>query len=145
MYQISLTWFISLFTRSIEESEKANEVEHRLLHISQHLTSAVFTTISSFLYRRHRLLFSFLLSACVCRVQGELAQDYFDFFIHGSSPADAEITDSGAPVFDESERQKLLLHLENNRYQQFTHLFELPNFSFLLADFKVTLQFDAEL
>ncbi len=45
MYQYSLNWFIQLFVRSIQGSEKSEELPQRLAAINGHFTFALYQNI----------------------------------------------------------------------------------------------------
>jgi hypothetical protein len=45
MYQYSLSWFIALFVRSIQASDKADDVSKRLAAINAHFTYALYQNI----------------------------------------------------------------------------------------------------
>jgi dynein heavy chain len=45
MYQNSLAWFISLFVRSIEASERSEDLAARLQAINQHFTYSLYVNV----------------------------------------------------------------------------------------------------
>ncbi len=45
MYQYSLTWFINLFVRGIEEAPKAADVAERGEHLNTHFTYSLYVNI----------------------------------------------------------------------------------------------------
>lgn len=62
MYQYSLSYFISLFLRSIHDSPKSKDVTIRLASLKEHFSFFLFTNVCRSLFDRHKLLFAFKLA-----------------------------------------------------------------------------------
>ena len=83
MYQYSLAWFIRLFVRSIQASEKHENLPTRLGIINDHFTYALYQNICRSLFERHKLLFAFLLDARIMLSRHQLSADQYTFLLTG--------------------------------------------------------------
>eukprot|EP00803_Ostreobium_quekettii_P003694 evm.model.scf_198.7 EVM.evm.TU.scf_198.7 scf_198:70733-88803(+) len=83
MYQYSLTWFISLFVRSIRGSEKAPDLGTRLQNINEHFTYALYHNICLSLFEKDKLLFAFLLDVRILSTGGGLSPGLYSFLLNG--------------------------------------------------------------
>lgn len=67
MYQFSLTWFISLYERSIDQSEPSDIITVRVRNLNSHFTYDIYKNVSTSLLEKDKLLFSFLLCISILK------------------------------------------------------------------------------
>jgi dynein heavy chain, axonemal len=75
MYQFSLNWFIQIFEKSINESEKSTSVSQRILNLKSHFTFMIHQHICRSLFLKDKLLFSFTL--CISLMKSKLDKTVF--------------------------------------------------------------------
>jgi len=87
MYQYSMPWFINLFIKAIEDSEKAEDIPTRLTNLADWFTYSLYENICRSLFEAHKLLFSFTVCIKIMQGQGKIDPDEWRFFLSGSSGA----------------------------------------------------------
>ncbi|GAX80571.1 hypothetical protein CEUSTIGMA_g8008.t1 [Chlamydomonas eustigma] len=90
MYQYSLTWFINLFIRGIEEAPKAPDITERGHKLNEHFTYSLYVNICRSLFERHKLMFSLLLTIKVLQNGGHIDAKEWRFMLAG--PTSSEVT-----------------------------------------------------
>jgi dynein heavy chain len=87
MYQYSLTYFISLFLRSIEASEHTKDVTANVAALRKHFTYFLFTNICRSLFEAHKLLFAALISIRIAAARLEIDPAHLSFLLTGGGGA----------------------------------------------------------
>jgi dynein heavy chain len=72
MYQYSLSWFVYLFVASISKSPRSTVLDNRLTSLNSYFTYALYLNVCRSLFERDKLLFSFLLTVSISRMQGNI-------------------------------------------------------------------------
>jgi dynein heavy chain len=85
MYQYSLSWFINLYIRAIQEAEQSSDVRVRTQRIKREFTYSLYRNVCRSLFETHKLLFSFLLQVQVLQGRDELDEDEVRFLLSGPS------------------------------------------------------------
>jgi len=83
MYQYSLTYYIELFSQSIKNSTKSDDVEERLLYLREYFLYFLYCNICRSLFEKDKLLFSFLLSSRIMEFKGDLDNGSWRYLLTG--------------------------------------------------------------
>ena len=88
MYQYSLTWFINLYTQSIANSEKSNDLQERIGNLNNHFTLSIYNNVCRSLFEKDKLLFSLLLCIGVLKGRKEVDDESWRFLLTGGVALD---------------------------------------------------------
>ncbi|XP_070572584.1 dynein axonemal heavy chain 10-like isoform X2 [Ptychodera flava] len=88
MYQYSLASFLDVFQYSLRKSLPDSILVKRLKNIMDTLTHNVYNYACTGLFEKHKLLFSFQMTAKLEQAEGNMPQDELDFFIKGNISLD---------------------------------------------------------
>ncbi|XP_049866243.1 dynein axonemal heavy chain 7-like [Pectinophora gossypiella] len=86
MYQYSLGWFEGLFVASIDNTEKVEEIPHRLQILRAYFTLSLYSNICRSLFEKDKMVFSLLLTITIMLAEGELEQPHVLFLMGGAQP-----------------------------------------------------------
>lgn len=84
MYQYSLGAYLGVFKYSLRKALADTVLEKRLRNILSVLTKNVYEYGCTGIFEKHKLLFSFQMTARLQQSEGKLFQNELDFFIKGS-------------------------------------------------------------
>jgi len=85
MYQYSMPWFVNLFVKAIENSEKSEDISERLVILGDFFTYLLYENICRSLFEAHKLLFSFCVAVKILQGDGRINAEEWRFFLSGSS------------------------------------------------------------
>ncbi|KAG2427037.1 hypothetical protein HYH02_014682 [Chlamydomonas schloesseri] len=88
MYAFSLTYFVGLFLRSIEDSPRHPAVPKRLALLQEHFTFFLYVNVCRALFEKDKLLFAFSLAASIHVAAGKLAPEAVRFMVTGALSMD---------------------------------------------------------
>ena len=85
MYQYSLEYFMKLFKRRLELTEKKEEVQERCDLLIEDITESFYTNICRGLFEKDKLLYSFLIATKIQIYDKKINSIEWGFFLRGSS------------------------------------------------------------
>eukprot|EP00698_Gefionella_okellyi_P021190 TRINITY_DN679_c0_g2_i1.p1 TRINITY_DN679_c0_g2~~TRINITY_DN679_c0_g2_i1.p1 ORF type:complete len:4462 (-),score=1316.63 TRINITY_DN679_c0_g2_i1:16-13401(-) len=81
MYQYSLGSFVAMFLKSLAKAPQHEDVEQRLVHLTESVTYTVFGYVQRGLFSQHKLLFAFELLMRIMLKRGDVNPDMYDFLL----------------------------------------------------------------
>lgn len=85
MYQYSLQWFTDLFGIGLEQAPQHTDLSIRLENLNRYITQLIYENVSRSLFERHKLLFSFMLTAKILFGDKSLDDEEWRFLLAGSA------------------------------------------------------------
>ncbi|KAJ3098250.1 Dynein heavy chain 3, axonemal [Phlyctochytrium planicorne] len=125
MYQYSLGWFVNLFLQSIADSEKSDVLATRIENLRNHFTYSLYCNVCRSLFKKDKLLFSFLLCIGLMRGRNEVDQDEWMFLLTGGLGVDPNMPPNPAPEW-----------LSDKAWGEINRFSNLPAFSHFTNSFK---------
>ncbi|KAJ3092439.1 Dynein heavy chain 3, axonemal [Quaeritorhiza haematococci] len=129
MYQYSLVWFINLFLQSIADSEKSDVLDERLDNLRNHFTYSLYCNVCRSVFKKDKLLFSFLLCIGLMKGKNEIDLDEWMFLLTGGMSMDSNLPPNPAPEWLSEKSWGEICRLSNN----------IPTFKQFANDFKSCL------
>lgn len=87
MYQNSLPWFATLFTKTMKEAKPATDITERILILQEAFMQNVYSSVCRSLFAKHKLLLSLLLAIEVFKDKGEFDAQEWKFLLTGATEA----------------------------------------------------------
>ena len=97
MYQYSLAWFVTLFVRSIADSEKSEDLNKRLKVLADHFTYFLYLNVCRSLFEKDKLLFAFLLTSKLEMAKGAIDGGQLRFLLTGGVAVGENPNENPAP------------------------------------------------
>jgi len=85
MYQYSLAWFIMLFLRAINDAEKSEDVDTRLVTLNDTFMTSLYLNVCRSLFEAHKLMFSLLLLVALMKHANKIDPLEWRFLLAGPS------------------------------------------------------------
>ena len=117
MYQYSLSWFIDLFNKGIDNSEASANIEERGENLNNYFTYSLYVNVCRSLFERHKLMFAFLLCTKMLQSRGAIDPLEWRFFLAGATNPEVSMRNP-APEW-----------LTEKSWTELMNLSALPNFS----------------
>jgi dynein heavy chain len=84
MYQYSLEFFIGLFNRRLQNSQKSESVRERVDIVIKDITESFYNNICRGLFEKHKLMYSFLISTSISLATDKISSKEWMYFSMGS-------------------------------------------------------------
>ena len=87
MYQYSLDFFMKLFKRRLEVTEKKEVLQERINLLISDITESFYLNICRGLFEKDKLLYSFMIASKIKIYDHEINDTEWNFFLRGGSGA----------------------------------------------------------
>lgn len=83
MYEISLSSFLTVFSRSLDSAKKDMNISKRMTCLVDEMTVQMYDYTCTGIFERHKLMFSFQMTCMIMEGEGDLVRSELDFFLKG--------------------------------------------------------------
>lgn len=87
MYQYSLDFFMRLFKRRLEVTEKKDKLQERINLLINDITESFYLNICRGLFEKDKLLYSFMIASKIQIYDGAINDLEWNFFLRGGTMA----------------------------------------------------------
>lgn len=134
MYQYSLAWFITLFTKAIKEAPPSADVHVRTHNIEKTFLYSLYLNVCRSLFEKDKLFFSFLL--CIRYLRKEIDPAELRFLLTGTAAPGITIPENPCRNFRFEDNEKgdvgstaSMTWLSGTCWEQLVRLSHLPAFN----------------
>jgi len=130
MYQYSLDFYKLLFIQAIATSEKSEDLEVRLGHLSKEFLESLYRNICRSLFAKDKLVFSTMLAMKLMELDEKLDDGELKFFLTG-----------GVDLGDAKPECPCKAWMPENKWDELNRLDKLPTFKGFLDHFLKEFEF----
>ncbi|XP_014249835.1 dynein heavy chain 12, axonemal-like isoform X2 [Cimex lectularius] len=123
MYQYSLSWFINIYTVSIEFSGKSKMMDFRLRYLKEGFLRALYASVCRSLFDKDKPLYSFLVCTAIMLFYKEISKKELDFFLTGGLALENKLPNTESSWLD------------TKSWDELCRLKDLPGFEDILNHF----------
>ena len=134
MYQFSLSWYINLYTYSIENASKSKHIVKRLKFLIDAVTHNLFTNVCRSLFEKDKLLFSFILTTKIMISNKQLQATDLQFLIIGGGSSSSAVTEAVGKLNQFVNPDPTWI--TDKIWQDIIHLGQLQSFVGFVDDYK---------
>lgn len=100
MYRFSLEWFVHLYVRSIETSNRSIVLQKRLDYLRNAVTNNLYESVSRGLFERDKMLYSLILYVKILLDSKSITREEVDFFLGDKTSVASMEPSQSHPGFD---------------------------------------------